>query len=113
METVTATGASGAKYTYYLAIMSGSWQAKPANYMFARRNPDGSWFVAYIGICEDVSDRMSNHERWAEAVRDYRVTHVLNHINESAAARETEERDLILSLDPPMNTQHRQQRARR
>jgi hypothetical protein len=107
METVISTGASGANYTYFQALMSDDWRDVPVNYMFARREGN-IWKVAYIGQCESAKARLPCHERWAEAVRNYGATHVLNHTSSSdEEVRKREERDLIESHNPPMNVQHR------
>jgi hypothetical protein len=98
-------GLSGNWYRY-IPMIPHHWK-NPANYMFARISGQ-YWFIPYIGQTGDSSDRFPKHDRWQEAVRDYGVTHVLMHFSSSDLdVRETEERDLIASLDPPMNRQHR------
>jgi hypothetical protein len=107
MNPINARGASGRLYSYYQGFQSDSWQNVPINYMFAFWNGT-IWVVRYIGQAENAATRMPNHERWNEAVRSYGATHVLNHVgSQSKETRETEERDLILSHNPPMNVQHK------
>lgn len=109
-QTVYANGASGTVYSYFILgdprVLT--WHDVPVNYMFARRLPSGTWEVYYIGQCQSGRDRMPTHERWAEAMRSYGATHVLSHqASPVEATRCAEERDLILSHNPPMNTQHK------
>lgn len=107
MEPIKFTGASGAVYFYYLARIDEGWAEVPVNYMFACLSA-GRQFIPYIGEAENARTRFSKHERWAEAVRDYGVTFILNHVGlADAEARRREERDLILALDPAMNVHHR------
>jgi hypothetical protein len=116
MDMATAyhfTGASGVIQTFYESIAP--WKPVPAIYMFAGRySLLGGWFVAYVGQTGDASDRFPDHERWSEAQRKYGATHILTHISSpSQSVRESEERDLILALNPPMNVHHRPQNALR
>ena len=113
MEPVRFRGASGAIYTYHLALITEPWLAVPVNYMFGRIAV-GGWILPYVGESENARTRFPNHERWEEAVRAYGVTHVLNHVGfAEVEKRRTEERDLIQALNPPMNVHHRPQNALR
>ncbi len=105
METVTAKGASGAIYTFTTFSMTDSWNPVPVIYMFARRDI-GNWFAAYIGETENAQSRFCLHERWNEALRSHRVTHVLALVVHNTEERKRAERDLIQSHCPPMNVQH-------
>ena len=107
METVVATGASGTKYTYNAYKHPTTWNDVPANYMFASPRVGGKWTVYYIGQCDSCQCRLAAHERWEEA-RKLGATHILAHTNRGGEeARKREERDLILSHDPPLNVQHK------
>lgn len=113
MATVNAHGASGVNYAYQALNGSISWNDVPANYMFARAGI-GGWKIFYVGQCDRAKNRLPTHERWAEAVRTYGATHILSHVaSRDEATRKMEERDLILSHDPPMNVHHRPQTALR
>jgi hypothetical protein len=106
METVTAAGASGTKYTYTAHEHPVVWKDVAVNYMFASRGVAG-WKVHYIGQCDSAHGRLTAHERWDEA-KKLGATHVLAHANNGGdEARKKEERDLILSHNPPLNTHHR------
>src|SRR5690349_6654929 len=106
MTTVIARGASGKTYNYEIHPMGMAWNDIPANYMFASLGV-GSWTVYYIGQCDSAKNRLPCHERIDEAKRRG-ATHILIHVASPVSqVRETEERDLILSHNPPMNTQHR------
>ena len=106
MSIVNATGASGTKYTYNAYKHPVVWNDVPANYMFASPGV-GGWKVYYIGQCDSAQCRLTTHERWGEA-RKLGATHVLVHTNRGGEqARLNEERDLIQSHNPPLNTHHR------
>ena len=110
VNSITARGASGANYTYF-ATNGWNWADVPANYLFAHL-ANGIWQVCYIGECASAKDRFASHERWDEAVRTYGATHILTRQSSSSAeVRRQEERDLILSHNPPMNVHHRPQNA--
>ena len=72
--------------------------------MFVKRTNNG-WVSVYIGIADDLSDRIPGHERWREA-QLLGATHVMAHTHSNKAAREAEEKDLIGYWNPPLNTQH-------
>jgi hypothetical protein len=105
MATVTAYGASRARYDLFQNLISDDWNDVPVIYMFAYWTGT-YWHVLYIGECESAKTRLPSHERWAEAKRKG-ATHVLN-VRASAveADRKRAERDLIASHKPEMNTHH-------
>jgi hypothetical protein len=77
----------------------------PANYMFAHLTVNG-WHILYIGQCASARDRLPCHERWEDA-RKLGATHVLNHVSSpDEKIRKTEERDLIASHTPVLNTHY-------
>ncbi len=93
-------------YRYWPQPIPATWQAVPVNYMFGRWAAT-YWQIFYIGEAKDAADRFSSHERWSEAVMTYGATHILNHVaSADVSVRRMEERDLIHTLRPPMNTQH-------
>ncbi len=100
-------GSSSRAYDYELYHFdSTNWNAAPVNYLFAAP-VNGEWFIPYAGETDDARCRFSNHERWNEAVQRWGATHIFVHVAPNEAARKAEERDLILSLDPPMNEKHK------
>lgn len=104
--TITAMGASGSKHAYEAYLMSTNWNDVAGNYAFAYKKQDGNWHVLYFGQCDSFKNRLPAHERWDEAVR-LGATHVLAHVNSGGeAARLAEEKDLIASHSPTMNTHH-------
>lgn len=103
--TVTATGASGASFQFEEYAMNTTWNDVPVIYMFAYRTIT-HWQVLYIGECQSAKTRLPCHERWDEAVRGG-ATHVLARVAPvNTEARQREERDLIASHKPTMNTHH-------
>jgi hypothetical protein len=106
MTGVILTGASGAEYFYTpYAFAATRWHADPANYAFAYPDESGEWQLAYIGETDSLFHRMRSHGRWPAAKR-LGCAHVLVNLNAGGvAARRTEERDLVLCYQPPLNTQ--------
>jgi predicted GIY-YIG superfamily endonuclease len=102
----------GATYRYWFLANPSSAsgiKAVAGNYMFVRLANDG-WVPVYIGIADDLQDRIPSHERWKEAVA-LGATEVMAHTQANRAKRETEEKALIKHWNPPLNIQHRR-RAR-
>ena len=65
------TGASGWKYRYWFIqgpSVASNIQARPGNYMFIRPHESGGWVPVYIGIADDLSVRISCHDRWDDCV---------------------------------------------
>jgi hypothetical protein len=61
----------------------------------------------HVGECADAKTGFRDHERWEEAVRNYRATHILTcSAPKGDAARKRIESDLILAHDPVMNVQY-------
>lgn len=86
---------------------SSSIQAVAGNYAFVKRLPNGNFVPIYFGIADNLSNRISNHERFDDAVRAG-ATHVMAHTTPAGeAARIAEERDLIQQWNPPLNVHHR------
>lgn len=105
-ETTIWRGQSTRLYTYH-RIDDPTWGGiKPVsgNYMFCRIEGN-RWRPMYIGIADDLRDRISNHEIWPNAKR-LGATFVFAHANLSRSDREFEEKDLIVALRPSLNTQH-------
>jgi len=104
---IKVVGFSGATYSYWTTDEGSMWLDVPANYLWITWTSQG-WTIKYAGEADALATRFGNHERWAEAVRDYGVTHVVTRINQGGVnARRAEERDIIRLHNPPMNTQHR------
>ena len=60
----------------------------------------------YVGKTDDFAKRPATHERLDEAVR-LGATHIHARVVPLQADRDRIEKTLILSLQPPLNTQHR------
>ena len=102
-------GKSGKTYTYHFlaSLAADRVKAEPGNYIFAKRTAGGGWTPLYIGKAENLSARLSNHDRWDEAVR-LGATHAYAHTSQGTEqSRLNEERDLIQRWNPPLNTHHR------
>ena len=100
---VTATGASGAQYTFSVNGIPAAFRSVPAVYMLACRAV-GGWKVLYVGECADLKSHLRNNQIWEEAVRWFGATHVLVYsASKNDAARKRIERDLIQAKEPVMN----------
>ena len=70
---------------------------------------DGGWRPVYIGIADDLRDRIAGHERWqyrwADAVARG-ATKIMAHTQSNSAEKITEEKTLIAHYDPHLNTQN-------
>jgi hypothetical protein len=78
----------------------------PGGYMFVRQTQPGFWYPVYIGIADNLAERLRNHERWRDAVA-CGASHVMLASNPVESMRRAEERDLISWYNPTCNIQHR------
>jgi predicted GIY-YIG superfamily endonuclease len=90
-----------ATYEFEVLNMDGMWKNVGGVYIFSGLK-DNLWRAYYIGITDSFQDRHPNHERWEEAKR-LGATHVHARGESQAAARETIERELIVTYQPPLN----------
>jgi hypothetical protein len=103
-------GASGRVYHYpFLASLAADQIKKEAgNYVFVKRLANGNAVPVYFGQADNLSARLSTHDRWAEAAK-LGATQVYAHTTQGGeAARLAEEKDLIQRWKPALNTQHKQ-----
>jgi excinuclease UvrABC nuclease subunit len=102
-------GVSGNTYRYFFlsSIAAPDVKKEAGNYLFAKPLGNGKVQILYIGQADDLSRRLSTHDRWEEAKR-LGATQVYAHTKQGGeAARCAEEKDLIQRWNPPLNTQHR------
>lgn len=97
-------GKSGARYPFSLPgeFRSASIVGVGGVYMFVKPVPVGAWLPIYIGSADDLSVRLSDHERQAEAI-EMGATGVMIHVVSEKTARESEEWDLIRLWCPALN----------
>jgi hypothetical protein len=108
-EIVDWQGKSGTSYRYWFLanVTAAGIQTVAGNYAFVKRLPNGNFVPLYFGVAENLSARISNHERWDDAVRAG-MTHVMAHTTRGGEkVRCDEEIDLIQQWHPPLNMQHR------
>ncbi|CAN1721194.1 GIY-YIG nuclease family protein [Hyphomicrobium sp. 1Nfss2.1] len=109
-DTVDWPGLSGTRYRYWFLAtpsVASSIHSVGGNYAFVTQLPNGNFYPLYFGKADDLSARIPNHERWAEAVQRG-ATFVMAHSTPAGdAARCAEERDLIQRWNPVLNVQHR------
>lgn len=84
---------------------STNWNDVAGVYIFAKIDTKtGKWTALYIGQASSFKDRLSNHERWDEAVR-LGATHVHILGVQLQANRDSIEQSLIVLCQPPLNHQ--------
>ena len=87
-----------------------NWSEVGGLYVFARRVtgvPDASeWQALYVGKCQSFESRLPNHNKLPE-VKPYGVFHVHLCPVENESCREQIEKEMIRTLNPPLNDQHR------
>lgn len=104
IDWTTATGT----YRYWFLdnpFDASSIQSEAGNYMFVMLTNTG-WVPVYIGIADDLSDRIPNHDKRLEAAI-LGATHVMAHLQPSFILRSAEEVDLIQHFQPALNVQHK------
>lgn len=109
-EHIDLPGQSGKNYRYFFlkSIAAADVKKEAGNYIFTKPGATaGKEVVLYIGQADDLSRRLSTHERWEEAKR-VGATRVYAHLTQGGeSVRCAEERDLIQRWNPPLNVQHR------
>jgi hypothetical protein len=108
-DTLDWPGNSGKTYRYWFTseIAPSNLKNEGGNYMWIRRLPTGNWLPVYVGQADDISTRIPNHERLADAMRAG-ATHLMAHTTPAGEkARLDEERDLIAHWNPALNTHHK------
>lgn len=83
-------------------LPSVSWKDIPGIYIFAGLDQLNRWVPLYIGQASSLSDRLSGHERWAEAVRRG-ATHIHAKVVNVQRERDIIEQQLISTFQPPLN----------
>jgi hypothetical protein len=102
-------GSFGTKHRFWFVELSlAGLYRQPGVYIFVRRANPG-WLPVYIGIADDLVDRLTGHDRWAEA-QQLGATHLMAQVQIDRTAREKAEQDLIGYWNPPLNTHHRTDR---
>ncbi|MPZ35591.1 MAG: hypothetical protein GEV13_32290 [Rhodospirillales bacterium] len=88
------SGLGGTKHRFWFVDLSLTRLiSQPGVYMFVRW-ANQVWEPLYIGIADDLPDRLTGHERWAEAVK-LGATHLVAQGLAAPAARQKAEQDLI------------------
>ena len=91
--------------TFSVFERDAQWNNVPGVYIFSMRYGI-SWYPLYVGQASSFEDRFSNHEKWNAAVARG-MTHVHAIIVHNQADRDAIEQNLIKTLQPPLNIQHR------
>ena len=96
---------SGGTVDFTIYPKNEGWNHVAGIYIFSYQTPSG-WVALYVGQTDDFAKRPATHERLDDAIR-LGATHIHARVVPLQADRNRLERDLIASLDPPMNKQHR------
>jgi excinuclease UvrABC nuclease subunit len=104
-RTIHWRGASGYRYKYWIVPINAVLKDAPGNYIYAKETSPGQWKALYVGQTSSLRHRLASHEKELSATRRG-ATHIHVHLSsQNAAARESEEADLIAHYSPPLNEQ--------
>lgn len=81
-----------------------AWNNVPGLYIFAKVDSSRYWRALYIGSTDSLSNRLSHHERWDEALRQG-MTHIHARVESNYTQRLLLEQHLVQRFNPPMNQQ--------
>ena len=102
-ETITAKGASGAAYTFYVYPWGTTFKKLGGVYLVLRKSvQNGKYDVLYIGQTGDLSERFDNHHKKSCFDRNGK-THIAIKLEASESKRLYIESDLIKNYNPPCN----------
>ncbi len=91
-------------HTFSVHNHEANWADVPGIYIFSGFNQQRQqWIPLYIGQAESFKNRLSSHERWAEA-RKHGATHVHAMRLTQQTERNNVEKQLIQSFQPRLNT---------
>lgn len=95
-------------HQFYACPKDLHWYALPGVYAFVKIMPTGVPVFYYVGETGSFADRFPQHEDWGNAQR-LGATHVLALVVNDEPRRLRIEKELIGTLNPPLNEQHRTQ----
>ncbi len=99
-------GKTGIPYKYFVTDIN-SLLAVPANYALVKQLSDGTRVPLYFGEAVNLTQRMSGHEKLAEARRLGMNLFMTHTASSDKTIRCAEESDLIARWNPPLNIQYR------
>jgi excinuclease UvrABC nuclease subunit len=103
-EKVTATGAFGAKYSFYVYPWGTDLKQVGGVYMVLRKgSQNGNYDVLYVGQTNNLSERFDNHHKKPCFDRN-RKTHIAAMVESSEVRRLNIEADLIRKYNPSCNS---------
>jgi predicted GIY-YIG superfamily endonuclease len=100
--TINWAGKSGTTYKYWIHPIGTTFKEVGGNYIFAKEVEPNRWVPMYVGLTNNLSVRLSNHEKEREA-KQKGATHIHAHTAEQEEARLAEELDLCRHWKPPCN----------
>lgn len=103
-KTVTANGASGVAYTFYVYPWGTDLKFVGGVYMVLRKGyQNGNYDVLYVGQTSDLSERLDDHHKKTCFDRNHK-THVAAMVESSEARRLNIEADLLRNYNPNCNS---------
>jgi hypothetical protein len=108
-STIDWPGQSDKTYRYWFlsSLKAADIKRVGGNYAFVKQLENGNYAPLYFGQTDNLSERISSHELWPEALR-LGATDVMTHTTPAGeSARLSEESDLIARWNPILNRQHR------
>ena len=101
--TIKWKGKSGKEYPYNIHKLDVTHSAVPANYVFTRITPDGTFAPIYVGETGDISERFDWHHKW-DCIVENEVSHICTHrSSDDPKIRQAEEQDIIYNYSPTCN----------
>jgi len=95
------------QHSFEIHLPTVSWSDVAGIYIFAKPSQQlNQWIALYIGQAASLKDRLSNHERWNDALR-LGATHVHALVVPLQANRDGIEQSLIRTYQPNLNQQLR------
>ncbi len=91
------------QYSFTSHDPAANWNDVAGIYIFSKPSTQpGKWLALYIGQASSFKDRLTNHERWAEALQ-LGATHVHAMVETLQANRDKIEESLIKDFQPQLN----------
>lgn len=90
-------------HTFSVHSLGTNWASVGGIYIFCGLDNDNRWVPQYIGQTSSFKERLSNHERWDQAV-ELGSTHIHARTIKNTVNRTLIESELIEAFQPKLNT---------
>lgn len=99
---ITATGASGTQYVFWVYTWGTTFKAAGGVYLVLRKEQNGNYTIIYVGQTGDLSERFDNHHKASCFTRNSK-SHVAARMESAESTRLSIESDLIKKYNPSCN----------